>query len=82
MPSFKSISFKIAVLQGGGQNLIQKTPCGIGLRNYSAYYLSVHLLLSTLNNSQHSGLMHLLLKFLGIASTDTFSDVTLHIFLL
>ena len=37
MPSFKSISFKMAVLKGGGQNLpphvcvIQKTPCGIGL---------------------------------------------------
>ena len=38
MPNFKSISFKMAVLQGGGQNLpppdvcvIQKTPCGIGL---------------------------------------------------
>ena len=41
MPSFKSISFKMAVLQGGGQNLppppcvcvIQKTPCGIGLKH-------------------------------------------------
>ena len=38
MPNFKSISFKMAVLQGGGQILppphvcvIQKTPCGIGL---------------------------------------------------
>ena len=40
MPNFKSISFKMAVLQGGGQNLppyvcvIQKTPCGIGLTNW------------------------------------------------
>ena len=39
MPNFESISFKMAVLQGAGQNLpsprvcvIQKTPCGIGLR--------------------------------------------------
>ena len=38
MPNFKSISFKMAVLQGGGQNDIpphvcdiQKTPSGIGL---------------------------------------------------
>ena len=37
MPNFKSISFKMAVLQGGGQNLpspcvcYPKTPCGIGL---------------------------------------------------
>ena len=38
MPNFRSISFKMAVLQEGGQNLppphvcvIQKTPCGIGL---------------------------------------------------
>ena len=37
MPNFKSISFKMAVLQGGGQNLlppmcvIQKTRCGEGL---------------------------------------------------
>ena len=37
MPNLKSISFKMAVLQGGRQNLpppqvcvIQKTPCGIG----------------------------------------------------
>ena len=37
MQNFKSISFKMAVLQGGGQNLpspclcYPKTPCGIGL---------------------------------------------------
>ena len=39
MPNSKSISFKMAVLQGGGQNqkppcvliVTQKTPCGIGL---------------------------------------------------
>ena len=43
MPNFKSISFKMAVLQGGGQNLpphvcvIQKTPCGIGLRELSFF---------------------------------------------
>ena len=40
MPDFKSISFKMAVLQGGGQNLpphvcvIQKTAYGIGLRKH------------------------------------------------
>ena len=40
MPNFKSISFQMAVLQGGGQNLppphvcvIQKTQCGIGLKH-------------------------------------------------
>ena len=40
MPNFKSISFKMAVLQGGRQNVppppyvcvTKKTPCGIGLR--------------------------------------------------
>ena len=33
MPNFKSISFKMAVLQRGGQCVcvIQKTPCGTGL---------------------------------------------------
>ena len=37
MPNFKSISFKMAVLQGAGRIcpphvcVIQKTPCGIGL---------------------------------------------------
>ena len=29
MPNYKSISFKMAVLQGGGQNLL--SPCRIGL---------------------------------------------------
>ena len=40
IPNFKSISFKMALLQGDGQNLppsslcvIQKTPYGIGLIN-------------------------------------------------
>ena len=44
MPNFKSISFKMAVLQGGGQNLppphvcvIQKTPCEIGLNGELVY---------------------------------------------
>ena len=39
MPNFKSISFKMAVLQGGVGRIcpphvcvIQKTPCGIGLK--------------------------------------------------
>ena len=38
MPNFKSISFKMAVLQGAGRIfpphvcVIQKTPCGIGLK--------------------------------------------------
>ena len=38
MPNFKSISFKMTVLQGAGRIcpphvcVIQKTPCGIGLR--------------------------------------------------
>ena len=38
MPNFKSISFKMAVLKGAGRIcpphvcVIQKTPCGIGLR--------------------------------------------------
>ena len=39
MPNFKSISFKMAVLQGAGRIcpphvwVIQKTPCGVGLTN-------------------------------------------------
>ena len=41
MPNFKSISFKMAVLQGAGRIcppdvcVIQKTPCGIGLMDDS-----------------------------------------------
>ena len=47
MPNFKSISFKMAVLQGGGQNLpplvcvIQKIPCGIGLSLAFKYCLTL-----------------------------------------
>ena len=41
MPNFKSISFKMAVLQeeggGGGGGVIQKTPCGIGLTGVIRY---------------------------------------------
>ena len=39
MPNFKSISFKMAVLQGVGRIcpphlcVIEETPCGIGLRD-------------------------------------------------
>ena len=45
MPNFKSISFKMAVLQGGGQNLplhvcvIQKTPCGTGLNLITIFFI-------------------------------------------
>ena len=50
MPNFKSISFKMAVLQGSGQNLppsphvcvIQKTPYEIGLRPAHMMRLVVH----------------------------------------
>ena len=43
MPNFKSISFKMAVLQGAGRIcpphvcVIQKTPCGIGLKGHGAH---------------------------------------------
>ena len=54
MPDFKSISFKMAVLQGGRQNLpppvcaIQKTPCGIRLKapfstQVTLFYLKIPL---------------------------------------
>ena len=47
MPNFKSISFKMAVLQGAGRicpphvYVIQKTPCGIGLRRNLTFFVSL-----------------------------------------
>ena len=47
MPNFKSISFKMAVLQRAGRIcplhvlIIRKTPCGMGLKPASDLYIVV-----------------------------------------
>ena len=65
MPNLKSISFKIAVLQGGGGAgricpphvcVIQKTPCGVGLNTeVHRNYLEPMSLLNELKENRNEG---------------------------
>ena len=67
IPNFKSISFKMAVLQGAGRIcpphvcVIQKTPCGIGLKSTLVYTQASDNLRVLQQGLTDSGLILLLL---------------------